>query len=98
MKIKICATGDLMLLKKFPEEYDFEEIYNIINKCDVKITNLESVVSNFNCFASTFCGGQWINSEPIVFDDVLKYNFNLYSCANNHSMDYSFDGLISTMN
>lgn len=96
MKIRICATGDLMLLDRFPADYNYETVANEIKKNDVKITNLESVVSNWDCFASTFCGGQWINTEPDKLDEIAKYGFNLYSCANNHSMDYSFDGILST--
>lgn len=95
-KLTILATGDLMLLQKFPKKYNYTEIYDFINHADVKITNLESVVSNWDCFASTFCGGQWINTESENLDDISKFNFNLYSCANNHSMDFSFDGLLST--
>ena len=72
-------------------------IANIINSCDVKITNLETVVSNWDCFASTFCGGQWINTSPDTLDDITKYGFNLYGCANNHAMDYSYGGLLSTI-
>ena len=97
MKLTVCASGDLMLLDHFPETYDFSKIGGVIQENDVKITNLESVVSKWDCFASTYCGGQWINSEPEILKDVEKYGFNFYSCANNHSMDYSYDGLLSTV-
>lgn len=98
MKIKVCAAGDLMLLNKLPRDYDAGPVSDIINSCDVKITNLETVVSNWDCFASTFCGGQWINTEPDTLEDIMKYGFNLYGCANNHAMDYSYGGLLSTIN
>lgn len=97
MKIKVCASGDLMLLDKFPENYDISLLTGIINSCDVKITNLETVVSNWDCYASTFCGGQWINTSPNTLDDIMRYGFNLYGCANNHAMDYSYGGLLSTI-
>lgn len=97
MQLSMCATGDLMLLENFPEKYNYQEIENVIDANDVKITNLESVVSNWDCYASTFCGGQWINTEPDKLDDIQKFGFNLYGCANNHSMDYSFNGVLSTI-
>ena len=97
MKIKVCAAGDLMLLDKLPPNYNIEPLSDIINSCDVKITNLETVVSNWDCFASTFCGGQWINTKPDTLEDIMKYGFNLYGCANNHAMDYSYNGLLSTI-
>lgn len=96
MGLKICATGDLMLLSDFPASYDYIKIADIIKQNDVRLTNLESVVSDWNCYASTFCGGQWINTEPDRMEDVKKFGFNIYSCANNHSMDYSFEGVLST--
>lgn len=96
MGLTMCATGDLMLLSDFPEHYDYTRMADIIKKNDVRLTNLESVVSNWDCHASTFCGGQWINTEPDKMEDVKKFGFNMYSCANNHSMDYSFDGVRST--
>lgn len=96
-RLRICATGDLMLLKPFPTNYDDKAIAEQIAKADVRITNLESVVSDWDCFASTFCGGQWINTESGNLDYIDRFGFNLYGCANNHSMDFSFDGLLSTM-
>ena len=96
MELSVCATGDLMLLEKFPGDYDVDVISNMISKCDVRITNIESVVSDWNCFASTFCGGQWINTEPDLLEEIKRYGFNIYGCANNHSMDFSFDGVLST--
>lgn len=96
-KLSVCATGDLMLLKPFPEGYDVTPIAAEIAKADVRITNLESVVSDWDCFASTFCGGQWINTESTNLDEIDRYGFNLYGCANNHSMDFSFDGVLSTI-
>ena len=97
MNFKLCASGDLMLLHKFPENYNYSELADIIKQQDVRLTNIESVVSNWDCHASTFCGGSWVNTEPENIDEFDKYGFNLFSCANNHSMDYSFNGLLSTI-
>ena len=36
-------------------------------------------------------------AHPSVLDDLKKYNFNLYNAANNHSMDYSHNGLLATI-
>lgn len=97
-KIKITATGDSMLLRKFPVDYDHVEIKNIIEKGNIKLTNLEMVLTEGNVFASTFCGGEWISSDLVNFDELMKYGFNMYACSNNHSMDYSYGGLIETYN
>ena len=97
MAIRVSATGDSMLLKPFPDGYPWEDIARAIESCDVRVTNLEEVISNWDCCASTYCGGQWINAKPEVLPDLQRYGFNVFSCANNHSMDYSYDGIASTM-
>ena len=95
--MRVSATGDSMLLMPFPPDYTCGGIAEAIADCDVRLTNLEEVLSRWDCCASTYCGGQWINAEPERLVDLMKYGFNLFSCANNHSMDYSYDGLASTM-
>lgn len=97
MSIRICATGDSMLLAPFPEGYACGGVAEAISSCDVRITNLEEVLSRWDCCASTYCGGQWINAEPERLGDLMSFGFNMFSCANNHSMDYSYDGLASTL-
>ncbi len=98
MSVTICAAGDAMLLKDFPKGYDYHILSEIISSAQIKAVNVEMVLSNRDCFASTFCGGNWINSEPQNFSNLHRYGFNLFACANNHSMDYSFDGVLSTCN
>ena len=97
MSIRVSATGDSMLLHLFPEGYAWQDIADAISNCQVRITNLEEVLSNWDCCASTYCGGQWINAEPDRLPELMRYGFNLFSCANNHAMDYSYDGIASTM-
>ena len=97
MSIRVSATGDSMLLMPFPPDYMCGGIAEAIADCDVRLTNLEEVLSHWDCCASTYCGGQWINAEPERLTDLTRYGFNMFSCANNHSMDYSYDGIASTM-
>lgn len=96
MAIKVSGVGDAMLLCPLPADYSLKEITEYIKKSDVSIVNLEMVLTQKNVFASTFCGGQWIHSEQENLDGLQKFGFDLYACANNHSMDFSFDGLIQT--
>lgn len=63
----------------------------------MRINNMEMVLSNYDRFASTYCGGLWLTAEPTVLDDILKYGFNCFGFANNHTMDYSYGGVESTL-
>jgi len=98
MKTKICVTGDSILMRPFPESYDAKDaVCQYIGQADVRINNLEMVISNNNRFASTYCGGIWLTSPPERLDDVCSYGFNCFGFANNHTMDFSYGGLESTL-
>lgn len=96
-KMSFTATGDAILMRRLPENYKaFKPLSDFICKGDVRLNNLEYVISDYKCFGSTFCGGLWLTARPDVFDSMHKLGFNMYSCANNHSMDYSFEGVLQT--
>lgn len=96
-RISIAATGDSVLLTRLPGGYDgFEPVSRFIRTADARITNLETVISNFEHFPSAFSGGTWINAEPDKLYELLSFGFNMLGWANNHTLDYSYGGLIST--
>ncbi len=96
MRAVITACGDALLIKRFPNDYDIEPIRKFIEQGEARCVNLETVLVEDNCYASPFCGGQWICSKPNVAEDLKRLGFNLVGCANNHSMDISHNGLMST--
>ncbi len=96
--MKICITGDSILMERMPVSYDgLASVRDYITQADVRINNMEMVLSNYDRFASTYCGGLWLTAEPKVLDDILKYGFNCFGFANNHTMDYSYGGVESTL-
>lgn len=94
MSLSIVGAGDAMLLDKLPKGYKMENICRFVKSADVSMINLEMTLTTENVFASTFCGGQWIWSDPKNLDELERYGFDLYACANNHSMDFSFNGVL----
>lgn len=97
MKQKICSVGDAILLERFPEEYNFTPIKELVEKADVRLFNLENVLSDRRIYASSYCGGTWLLAKEDTLDDTLKFGFNGCSFANNHTMDFSYDGLFDTL-
>lgn len=92
------ATGDALILEHFPRrDAGYEAIKAHINRADVRMTNLETVIADEPHFANTFSGGGWITAPSAVLDDLQDLNFNFYACANNHAMDYAHEGLLSTI-
>ncbi|MBQ7717901.1 MAG: CapA family protein [Clostridia bacterium] len=49
-------------------------------------------------FPEQYCGGSYLRAEPTVLNDVKNFGFNMLSFANNHSMDFSHEGLMATKN
>ena len=96
--MKICITGDSILMAPFPENYPgFEAVKAHIGQADVRINNLEMVISEGDKFASTYCGGIWLTGKPERLDDVCSYGFNCFGFANNHTMDFSYGGMENTL-
>lgn len=97
-KISFSAAGDALMVKMLPRNYHgLAHIADFIGKGDARLVNLETILSNFDCFPSAYSGGTWVNARPEILNELLRFGFNMFGCANNHSMDYSYDGLISTM-
>ena len=97
MKQTICTVGDIIYIEKMPESYDITPLKNIIEQADVRLFNLENVLSDKPIYGSSYCGGVWLLATEDTLDDTLRFGFNGCSFANNHTMDYSHEGMFSTL-
>jgi poly-gamma-glutamate capsule biosynthesis protein CapA/YwtB (metallophosphatase superfamily) len=96
--MKFTAVGDVLIQRRLPGEYEgFGEVSKYIKKGDMRFFNLETTLHRGDCFASQFSGGSWLRADPEVLTDIRKYGFNVLTFANNHAMDYSYDGLLKTL-
>ena len=96
--ITFCATGDALIHIAPPATYDgVVELSERIQTADVRITNLETTISQYDCYASSFSGGTPLTAHPDRLNDIKAYGFNVIGCANNHALDFSFGGVLSTM-
>lgn len=96
--MKFTAVGDFLIQRRFPGEYDgFTEVSEYIKKGDMRFFNLETTLHKGDCFASQYSGGSWLRADPEVLEDAREFGFNIVSFANNHTMDYSYDGLKKTL-
>lgn len=95
--MKITAVGDCAIQKNLPKYYEgFTEIKEYIMAGDIRFFNLETTVCQ-DCFAATHSGGTWLRTDPSVLEDVLEYGFNVTTSANNHCMDFSYNGFLQTL-
>ena len=97
--MKFTAAGDALIQQRILKEYDgFKEIKDYICKGDVRFFNLETTLNEQGeCFASQFSGGTYLRANPKVLGDVAKYGFNMVNFNNNHSLDFSYDGFLKTL-
>ena len=97
--IKVIATGDALFCADFPAEYRKmrASLDAFLGDADVRITNLETNLSDFGAFANQYSGGTWLNTRKELFPALASFGFNFFGTANNHCMDYSYAGLCATL-
>lgn len=98
-KTTFIATGDAFVTRRLPEGgYEgFDELTECIKSHDVRFSNLEMTFHNSQGVPAAESGGTWAMADPLILDDILKYGFNLFNTANNHSCDYSHGGVLATI-
>lgn len=96
-EVTIAATGDSFITRRLPDEdYNSKVISDVLMKADVRFTNLEVTVHDFEGYPSAESGGAWAVSHPSILHDLKKYGFNLLAWATNHTLDFSIGGLVAT--
>ncbi|MBO4411721.1 MAG: CapA family protein [Lachnospiraceae bacterium] len=92
------AAGDFLVQRHMPETYPgFPEVRDFICRGDFRFFNLETVFTDETCYGSQFYGGAYLRADPEVLQDTLRYGFNMLTLANNHSMDFAYNGLLRTL-
>jgi poly-gamma-glutamate synthesis protein (capsule biosynthesis protein) len=96
----LVATGDSMIFQRLSifGEQKFLAVRKIIKDYEVAFTNFETVIPNGKGFPRyKIDPTAWMTSPKYVLDELKWMGFNLFSLANNHSMDYSEGGLLETL-
>ncbi|GAA0356240.1 CapA family protein [Bacillus horti] len=98
-RFNIALTGDSIIARRISMHQDEQTVnlYQKIKEADVAFTNLEVLPNNFVGHPAARSDGAHFAAHSYVLDDLMDIGFNLYSCANNHALDYGVDGLLSTI-
>lgn len=98
MSISIIATGDSLLTQRIPRnDKSCLKIKALLEKADVRFTNFELLLHDFEVSPSAVSGGTWVAARPAIIQDLKWLGFNMYACATNHSLDWGQEGLLTTM-
>lgn len=97
----MTATGDslITLRQSVYNEPEFLRLIEIIRDVDVAFSNLEMLIHNYDedCYPAAECGGTYTRAPPYIIDEMVWMGFDIFSTANNHSLDYMYGGLFSTI-
>ncbi|MBN2336200.1 CapA family protein [Candidatus Bathyarchaeota archaeon] len=100
-ELSLVATGDSLITMKqsVHSESEFERLLTLIRSVDVAFTNLEMLLHDYDedCYPAAECGGTYTRASPSILDELTWMGFNIFSTANNHSLDYMYGGLLSTL-
>ncbi len=97
--MRFTAVGDALIQCRIPDCFPgLSELAPYISQGDVRFFNLETTLCREGeCFASQFSGGTYLRANPETLGDLKKFGFNMTTFNNNHAMDFSYGGLISTL-
>lgn len=96
--LTLVSAGDAFMVQRFPASYSVApELKAWIASGDARLVNFECVVNDGSCPPAAWSGGTWAVMRPEVMPDLFAFGFNGCGCANNHSLDYSKEGLFMTI-
>ncbi len=100
-EFSLIATGDSLITMKqsVHGEPEFMRLVNLIREVDCAFANLEMLLHDYEpgCYPAAECGGTYTRAHPSILDELLWMGFDVFSTANNHSMDYMYGGLLKTI-
>lgn len=100
-EFSLIATGDSLITMKqsVHGEPSFMRLVNLIREVDCAFANLEMNLHDYEpeCYPAAECGGTYTRAQPSILKELTWMGFDMFSTANNHSMDYMYGGLLKTI-
>ena len=98
-KMTLVATGDIFITRKLSpyNEPEYLQMWDILQSGDIKFTNFEMLVHEFLGYPVAQSGGTYTQVDKMILDEIKFAGFNLLSLANNHSLDYSYEAMLRTI-
>ena len=97
--LTFTAAGDCIITRRLlcSKNPQFVRLVKMIKEADVAFANLEVVTPVPPLIPSSEYGGWHLSAPEFVLDELKHIGFNLFNLANNHAIDYTFLGLLDTM-
>ncbi len=97
--MKFAAAGDAIIGRVIQSDFPgYDEITPYVEGADASFFNLETTLNEpGECCAAQLSGGTYIRTSKRVLPGLRKFGFNMTSFNNNHALDFSYGGLLSTL-
>lgn len=96
--LSVAVAGDAFITRCIPrDDGEILALRELLRQSDIRFTNLEVTVHNFDVYPSATSGGTWAAARPPVLKDLHWLGFNTMAFANNHTLDWSHGGLLQTL-
>ncbi|MDG2376422.1 MAG: CapA family protein [Woeseiaceae bacterium] len=91
----MALTGDSIINRSLSvyDEPQYLEMIEVLRGADVAVTNLETVLHNFEPYPMAESGGTWMRSDPKIANELAWAGIDMVARANNHTGDYGTLGL-----
>jgi poly-gamma-glutamate synthesis protein (capsule biosynthesis protein) len=91
----MALTGDAIITRAISpfKEPEFLQLMELVRSADVSFTNLEMLFHDYEPSPAAQSGGTYMRAEPKLAKELVWAGFDMVSMANNHTGDYSYDGM-----
>ena len=96
-KVSIALTGDSFITQRLTRDAKFAALKDFLSQHDVRFTNFEILLHDFEVYPAPVSGGTWAVARPAVLQDLKDLSFNMFTWANNHTIDWNLGGILTTM-
>jgi poly-gamma-glutamate synthesis protein (capsule biosynthesis protein) len=96
-QVKIAAVGDCFITRTLPHSFIKQtRIAQLMKSAQIRVGNLETTILSDTKYPAAESGGSWAYAKPDVLTCLRAFGINMLGWANNHTLDYSHRGVIST--
>ena len=94
-----AAAGDAIIMRRCTHRTDaaFRDLIQVIQQADAAFVNIELVTPRPPLVPSSEYGGLHLAAPEYVLDELRAMGFTLFNVATNHAVDYTYQGLVDTM-
>lgn len=99
-EFNLTLVGDAIIVTPVmvhQSDPQFMGVVNAVHKGDAAAINFEGTFASESAYPIADTGGTWIATDPNRLKDLQGIGFNLFSAANNHSVDFGVRGLLDTI-